>query len=76
MLFLTRVEKRRCKLGAGEGIVSMAKPPKCFATRCHGESYGMGTGERVASGESAKVQVSSNFTMEIHAFKVIPNLYT
>ena len=50
--------------------MTMAKPPKCFATRRHGESYGVGTGERVASGESAKEQSRSKFTTEYMSLKL------
>ena len=52
------------------GVVSMAKPPKCFATHRHGESYGVGTGERVASGESSKEQFWSKFTTKYMSSKL------
>ena len=50
--------------------MSMAKPPKCFATRRHGESYGVKTSERVASGESSKEQFWSKFTTKYMSSKL------
>jgi hypothetical protein len=54
-------------------VVAMAEPPERFATRCHGESYGVGTRQMLASDESKNLNflVKSAVSVVIHCLYYI-----